>query len=58
LNDPLWFTIYIAIHLFVFTITQLIIFKNHDLLSMFGFRLAYYMIWHIVWGYLRLDLLF
>jgi hypothetical protein len=31
---------------------------RYGFLSMYAFRLVYYLHWHIVWGYLRLQLLF
>ena len=51
-------TIYTGIHVFLFSLTQLLIFKYLDFISMYMFRLIFYFIWHILWGYFRLDLLF
>jgi hypothetical protein len=51
-------TIYTGIHVFLFSLTQLVIFKYLDFISMYLFRLIFYIIWHILWGHLRLDLLF
>jgi hypothetical protein len=69
LLEPLyqvWFTsssssftsIYTGIHVFLFSLTQLLIFKRLDFLSMFLFRIVFYVIWHVLWGHFRLDLLF
>ena len=55
---PLWSVIYIWIHIFLINIFQLIIFKHYDFVTMYSFRLAYYLLWHIVWGKMRLDFLF
>lgn len=55
---PLWATLYVGFHLFVFNMIQLSIFKQYGFVSMLTCRLAYYMVWHIIWGYLRLQLLF
>jgi hypothetical protein len=37
---------------------QLLIFRRYDFISMYTFRIAYYMLWHVLWGYARLRLLF
>jgi hypothetical protein len=50
--------IYTSVHIFLFSITQLIIFKRFDFISMYFFRIIFYFIWHIIWGHLRLSLLF
>lgn len=44
-----------GLHVFLINLSQLMIFKRYDLYS---FRLVYYIFWHIVWGYMRLKLLF
>jgi hypothetical protein len=62
----IWFTIqnssftiiYTGIHVFLFNLTQLLIFKRFDFISMYLFRIIFYSIWHILWGYFRLTLLF
>jgi hypothetical protein len=62
----IWFTskgsyftmIYTGIHVFLFSLTQLLIFKRYDFISMYLFRIVFYSIWHILWGHFRLDLLF
>lgn len=50
--------IYTSVHVFLFSITQLMIFKRYDFISMYFFRIIFYLIWHIIWGPLRLSLLF
>lgn len=55
---PIWVTIGVFANIFLINIFQLLIFKRYDFVSMFSFRLVYYFIWHIGWGYLRLKLLF
>ncbi len=55
---PLWAAVIVLLNLFLFNLSQLFIFKRYDFISMYSFRLAYYLIWHIVWGYMRLKLLF
>ena len=55
---PLWITIFSAVHLYVFNFLQLYLIKRYDFLSMYSFRLVYYMIWHIIWGSIRINILF
>ncbi|MBD3255468.1 MAG: hypothetical protein GF383_10265 [Candidatus Lokiarchaeota archaeon] len=56
---PLWNIIYFfGIHLVLFNVIQLNLFRHYGFLSMFLFRLIYYAIWHIIWGYFRLVLFF
>lgn len=57
-QDTLTTALYTGIHVFLFSLTQLIIFKRYDFISMFLFRLVFYMVWHIVWGHFRLELVF
>lgn len=55
---PVWQVAYMTTHIFGFNLLQLWIFRRYDFLSMYLFRLVYYLIWHIAWGHVRLDLLF
>jgi hypothetical protein len=55
---PTWVTGYVFLHIFLINLFQLLIFKRYDFVSMYSFRLVYYLIWHIAWGYARLKLLF
>ena len=55
---PLFINVYMWIQLFVFNFLQLLVFKRYDFLKMYSFRLFYYLLWHIVWGSVRVDLLF
>ena len=55
---PVWVLMYVGCHLFVFNLAQLYLFKRYDFATMYSCRLAYYLIWHIVWGYFRLQFLF
>jgi hypothetical protein len=49
---------YVGLHLFAFNLLQLYVFRRYDFVSMYGFRLVYYLYWHILWGYFRLHWLF
>ena len=56
---PLWTNLYgNFIHVYLINLCQLVIFKRYDFISMYSFRLVYYILWHIVWGHLRPNLLF
>lgn len=55
---PPWARAYVAAHIFAIDLLQLIAFRRYGFLSMYGFRLIYYMYWHIGWGFLRLRLIF
>ena len=50
--------IYTAISVFLFGLVQLALFRRHGFLAMLSMRLFYYLLWHIAWGHLRLELLF
>ncbi|HEX4950831.1 MAG TPA: hypothetical protein VFZ34_29490 [Blastocatellia bacterium] len=55
---PLWATVWVGLHVYLINLSQLIIFTRYDFVSMYLFRLVYYLIWHVVWGYFRLKLMF
>lgn len=56
--SPIWAIVVLWINLFLFNLTQMLIYKNFDFVSMFLFRIIYYLLWHVIWGYFRLDILF
>ena len=51
-------SVFSAVHLMVFGVAQVWIFWRFGFVWMLGFRLAYYTLWHLVWGAARLKLLF
>lgn len=55
---PLWAVAYVGLHVFFINIFQLLIFRRYDFISMYSFRLVYYLFWHIGWGSVRLKVLF
>jgi len=55
---PLWFAIFELVRIFFVILSQLAFFKRYDFVTMYWFRIVYYIAWHIAWGYLRLILLF
>ena len=56
--DPSLRTAFVGVHVFAFNLVEFHLFRRHGFVSMFAFRLAYYLCWHILWGHLRLALLF
>ena len=55
---PLWFAGFELARIFSVVLSQLTFFKRYDFVTMYWFRIVYYLFWHILWGYLRLGLLF
>jgi hypothetical protein len=51
-------SVFSAAHLTVFGVVQVWMFWRFGFVWMLGFRLAYYALWHVVWGVARLHLLF
>lgn len=59
LERPFSFTkAYAGLHVFAINLAQLYVFRRYGFISMYSFRLFYYMYWHILWGYVRLQWLF
>lgn len=54
----LGFSTYVGLFVFAFNLFQLEVFRRYDFVSMYSFRFVYYIEWHILWGYLRLRILF
>jgi len=54
---PIWALAMIWVNIFIFNLAQLLIFRRYDFISMYSFRLVYYLVWHIVWGSIRLLIL-
>lgn len=57
-EHPAWAPAWVGVHVFLINLSQLVVFKRHGFVSMFSFRLLYYAVWHIAWGYVRLKILF
>ena len=53
-----WGAAYTWIHVFAIAGLQLYVFRRFDFMTMYAFRLFYYAYWHILWGVIRLELLF
>lgn len=56
--SPTWANAYVGIHLLVFNVVALEIFRRSGFVALYGFRVGYYLVWHVTWGYFRLPLLF
>jgi len=52
-----WADAYVGLHVFAFNVLQLSVFRRYDFVSMYACRLVYYIEWHIVWGYVRQQVL-
>lgn len=50
-----WLDALVGLHVFVFNLVEMYLFRRYDFVSMLSFRLAYYLYWHILWGYIRLH---
>ena len=48
-----WTDAYVGLHVLAFNLLQLYVFRRYDFLSMYAFRLVYYIEWHIAWGAVR-----
>ena len=49
---------FVVPHVFVFGVVQLALLRRYGYLPMLWFRLCYYLLWHLLWGAARLELLF
>ena len=47
---------YIWLHVWAINFLELYVFRRFGFVSMYAFRLVYYLHWHVVWGYVRLQL--
>lgn len=53
-----WVEIYVGAHVLVINIIGLLLFRRYGFIMMYLFRMMYYVLWHILWGHLRLSILF
>jgi hypothetical protein len=49
---------FVGVHVFAFTLVEFYLFRRYGFVSMVSFRMIYYLYWHILWGAVRLVLLF
>lgn len=50
--------VFAGLQVFAINLLQLHVFRRYGFLAMYSFRLVYYFYWHILWGFLRLKVLF
>jgi len=55
---PDWAVAVVGLNLTLFNLLQLFVFRRYDFIAMYSVRLVYYLLWHVVWGHLRLQVLF
>ncbi len=55
MDYPVWAIIYVGVNILVINLAQLWLFVKYDFVSMYAFRLMYYLLWHIIWGVIRLQ---
>jgi hypothetical protein len=53
-----WAAAYTWVHVFLIGFFQLYVFRRYDFVTMYCFRLFYYAYWHLIWGVVRLEVLF
>ena len=53
-----WVQAYQFVHIFLINLIQFLLFREHDFISMYMLRIVYYLFWHLIWGYFRLEILF
>lgn len=56
--SPTWANGCVGVQLLIFNFVALRLFRRYGFSVVYFYRLSYYAIWHIVWGYLRLGILF
>lgn len=49
---------FVVPHVFVFGVVQLLLLRRFGYTSMLSLRISYYLVWHVLWGRARLELLF
>lgn len=55
---PTWAIVVTWVNIYLFNVFQLYAYWKFDFISMFLLRMVYYLLWHIGWGNVRLELLF
>ena len=55
---PVWAVVFLPLYITVFNLFQFLMFRRYDFIAMYAARLGYYLVWHVVWGEMRLQVLF
>jgi hypothetical protein len=56
--SPGWANAYVGVHVLAFNVVGVYLLRRFGILRVILYRLSYYLVWHVLWGYLRLDLIF
>jgi len=57
-SSPAWANAYVGVHLLVFNVIGVRLLTRYGFVRVYVYRLAYYVVWHLAWGHMRLTLLF
>lgn len=57
-HSPWWANAYVGLHLLVFNVVGLYLLRRYGFMRVYLYRVSYYSVWHILWGHVRLGLLF
>ena len=57
-NGWTWLVVLTGVHVMLINLAQLFLFRRYDFVTMYAMRLMFYLLWHIVWGMVRLNILF
>ncbi len=49
---------FVVPHVFLIGVVEMLLLRRFGYLPMVAFRLLYYLVWHVLWGHARLELLF
>ena len=49
---------FVVPHVYAIGVVQLMLLRRYGYVPMLWFRLCYYLLWHVLWGAARLELLF
>ena len=55
-QQPLWVIGYTWIHIFLINVALLLLYRKFDFATAYLFRVMYYLYWHVLWGFLRLNI--
>ena len=56
-GDPIGLVAFTGMNVFMVNILEVYTFRRLDFASMYGIRIVYYLLWHVIWGYHRLGIL-
>ena len=56
--SPAWANAYVGVQVLAFNVVGVYLLRRFGILRVLVYRLSYYLVWHVLWGYVRLGLLF